>query len=359
MKFTLFGLPKTGKTTLFNLLTGSQLETSKFAATEKSVHIGRCLVQDPRVRMLSEIFKPRKTIFAQIDYVDLGGLAFGDVKETELLPHLRNSDGLAHVVRAFEDDEMPVDGGLDPIRDLRRMDDELILADMVLVENRLERLAKDLKKGKRPELVKEEEVVTRCRDVLSAGAPLRDVAFAEEEMRLIRGFMFLSQKPLLGIVNLGEKDTSRLGDHTGLVPPQWRDSTNVVICPVSAVIEEAISKLSDADAAEYLAAYGLTETALARLIRNSYSLLGLVSFFTVGEDEVRAWTVRKGINARGAAGAIHSDLERGFIRAEVVTYDDFMAAGSLSACRQNGTLRLEGKDYPVSDGEIIHFRSGV
>ena len=359
MKFTLFGLPKTGKTTLFNLLTKSSLETSKFATTEKSVHVGRCLIEDKRIQTLSRIFNPRKTIFAQIDFSDLGGLAFGEVKDTELLPHLRNSDGLAHVVRAFEDTEMSHPGGIDPVRDIERMEDELILADMLVVENRLERLAKDLKKAKRPDLAKEEQVVLRCRDILSGGAPLRDATFTEEEQRLIRGFMFLSQKPLLVVINLGEKDTARMGRPGDFCPKRLQGSTKVVFSPVSAVIEEEIGKLTEAEAAEYLQAYSLTEPALARLIRDSYALLGLVSFFTVGEDEVRAWTIPANLPAKAAAGAIHSDLEKGFIRAEVVSYEDFMAGGSLAACRQKGTLRLEGKDYPVKDGEIVHFRSGV
>lgn len=359
MKFTLFGLPKTGKTTLFNLLTKSALETSRFAATEKSVHVGTCVVEDPRVTELSKIFNPKKTTYARIDFSDLGGLAFGDVKETELLPHLRNSDGLAHVLRAFEDDEMPHPGGVDPVRDMERMEDELILADLIVAESRLERLAKDLKKGKRPELAKEEEILIRCREILSAGKPLREEAFSEEDLKLIRGFMFLSQKPLLAVVNLGESDTSRINRADELRPERFRNTTNVVISPVSAAIETEISRLSGEEAAEYLSAYGLKEPALSRLIRDSYALLGLISFFTVGEDEVRAWTVKRDSPARAAAGVIHSDLEKGFIRAEVVTYADFMESGSLAACRQKGTLRLEGKEYPVKDGEIIHFRSGL
>lgn len=359
MKFTLFGLPKTGKTTLFNLLTGSQLQTGKFAATEKSVHVGRCVIEDSRITQLSNIFKPRKTTFAEIGYVDLGGLSFGDVKDSELLPHLRNSDGLAHVVRAFEDDEIPHAGEIDPLRDLERMEDELILADLMVAENRIERLARDLKKGKRPELEKEEAVVQRCREILSSGQPLREAPFNEEEARLIRGFMFLSQKPLLAIVNLGEKDTGTLAKPELFRPSRWKDTTNVVISTVSAMIEEEMSRMGASEAAEYLAAYGLTETALARLIRDSYALLGLISFFTVGDDEVRAWTVRAQTPARAAAGAIHTDLEKGFIRAEVVAYDDFITVGSLASCRQNGTLRLEGKEYPVKDGDIAHFRSGV
>lgn len=359
MKFTLFGLPKTGKTTLFNLLTDSRLETSKFAGTEKGVHVGRCIVLDQRITTLSGIFKPQKTIYAQIDFSDLGGLAFGEVKDTELLPHLRNSDGVAHVVRAFEDAEMPHPGPIDPVRDLERMEEELILADLLVAETRLERVAKDMKKAKRPELVAEEKVLLRCRETLSVGTPLRDEVFGGEEQRLIRGFMFLSQKPVLAIVNLGEKDTGRLSDAASFRPSRWKNSTNVVISPVSAVIEEEISRLAGNEAAEYLRAYGLHETALTRLIHDSYALLGLISFFTVGEDEVRAWTVRDGTNARAAAGAIHSDLEKGFIRAEAVTYEDFMAEGTLAGCRARGTLRLEGKDYLVRDGEIVHFRSGL
>ena len=359
MKFTLFGLPKTGKTTLFNLLTKSSLETGKFAGTEKTAHIGRCFVEDRRVKALSNIFSPKKTTFANIDFSDLGGLAFGEVKETELLPHLRNSDGLAHVVRAFEDDEMQHPGGINPVRDIERMEEELILADLLVVESRLERLAKDLKKMKRPDLAKEELLLHRCREILSSGSPLRDVAFSEDEQRIIRGFMFLSRKPLLAVVNLGESDTARLHTPDVFRPERLGNSTNVVISTVSAVIEEEIGRLSEAEAADYLKAYGLQETALTRLIRDSYRLLGLISFFTVGEDEVRAWTIPANATAKAAAGAVHSDFEKAFIRAEVVTYDDFMKEGSLAACRQKGTLRLEGKEYIVRDGEIVHFRSGL
>ncbi|MEW6363759.1 MAG: redox-regulated ATPase YchF [Acidobacteriota bacterium] len=359
MKFTLFGLPKTGKTTLFNLLTGSRLATGKFTATEKSAHVGRCLVQDPRLKRLNQMFNPKRLVFAQIDYVDLGGLAFGEVKETELLPHLRNSDGLAHVVRAFEDEDMAHPGGINPVRDMEQMEDELILADMIVIESRLDRLAKDLKKAKRPDLEKEESLLQQLRETASSGRPLRDLALNEEEERVVRGFQFLSRKPLLNIVNVGEKDTGRLARAEDFRPERWKGSTNAVISTVSAVIEEEISELSEEETAEYLHAYGLHETALARLIRDGYALLGLISFFTVGDDEVRAWTVDRGTTAKGAAGAVHTDLEKGFIRAEVVAFGELLEAGSLAECRRRGTLRLEGKDYVVRDGEIVHIRSGI
>ena len=356
MEMGILGLPKAGKTTLFNILTGTRQATDKFARSGE-VHIGTARVPDPRLEALRDLFQPRKYTPATVQYVDIPGIEKGESADSLNLDKLKNVDALMHVVRAFEDPELVhPEGSVDPARDVETMDLELILADHALVERRLERLEKSRKRGLSAD---EEREATLLREVvlpaLEAERPLRTVELDADDERRLRGFQLLSAKPMLVVLNVGE------GEVAGAEAQRWgvAPAPNREVVVVSAPIEEEISRLADAEQKEFLADLGLDEPSAARVIRASFQLLGLIAFFTVGEDEVRAWTLRRGTDARGAGGAIHSDIARGFIRAEVVAWDDLLRLGSLAACREQALLRLEGKEYRVADGEVVHFRFNV
>ena len=356
MKIGLIGLPKSGKTSLFNLLTGQSVATSSFGAS-RELHVGIARVPDPRVDRLTTLFKPKKTTLASFEVVDLAGITKGERQGLDA-KEFRNADALLHVVRAFPDA-----GGAAavPRSDIVDLETELILADLEVVERRLERLEASLKKKPNPLEQKEQAVLQRLTPALEAETPLRAVPLAEDEARLIRGFTFLSQKPILHCLNLDEKEVARgasLVESFGLAALDGRPGTRFGW--VSAVIEAEVAQLAGEEQAAFLADLGLSEPALRRVLTDCYALLGLISFVTVGEDEVRAWSVPRGTRAQDAAAAIHSDIARGFIRAEVVGYDELIAAdGSMATVRERGQFRLEGKDYVVADGEICHFRFNV
>jgi len=357
MKIGLVGLPKSGKTTLFNLLTGSSVATSKYDAGRAELHTGIARVPDPRVDRLTGLFKPKKTTYATFEVVDLAGIEKGergalDAKE------FRNADALLHVVRAFTDEAR---GAADPRRDVLDLEMELILADLDVVERRLERLEVSIKKQRKEAEVKEQEVLARLKTALESETALRTMTLTPDDARLIRGFTFLSQKPILHLVNVEEKaiaDGERVAERYNLAEIAGRPHTRVGW--VSAVIEAEIAALEGAEQQAFLIDLGLAEPAINRVLRECFALLGLVSFFTVGEDEVRAWPIPSGTRAQDAAGAVHSDIARGFIRAEVNGYDELVAAeGSFDTLKKAGRLRLEGKDYLVEDGEVCHFRFNV
>jgi|CXWL01.1.fsa_nt_gi GTP-binding protein YchF len=356
MQLGILGLPKAGKTTLFNTLTVSTQETGKFVSSAKT-HIGVATVPDPRLAALRDLFKPRRYVPATVEYMDIPGLQRGDGPESLDLAKLKTVDALVHVVRAFEDDEMPhPDGSVDPARDVATIDLELILADHTIVERRLERLDKASKRGPSPEEEKERKLLAEVvLPTLESEKPLRTVELPADDERRLRGFQLLSAKPMLVVINVAEADVAQP------VPAEVaaRLGSRMSAAVVSAPIEEEISRLEAAEQKAFLADLGLAEPSLDRLIRASYGLLGVISFFTVGEDEVRAWTIRRGAPAREAAGTIHSDIERGFIRAEIVGSEDLLRLGSFAACREHGLLRLEGKEYIVRDGEVAHFRFNV
>jgi GTP-binding protein YchF len=357
MRIGLFGFPQTGKSTLFRLLTGA----APTHAGRGEAQIAVSKVPDARLARLSEMYRPKKTTPATVEYLDLPALEKGQAEKVLPLTELRTTDALAHVVRAFEDEALPhCEGSIDPARDTATMETEFILADHSVAEKRLEKVDGLAKKANRPEDVAEADLFRKVVATLEREVPLRNAGFSPEEERILRGYTFLSHKPLLLCVNAGEADAAKLGlgaEAFGLIEASRRPATEVVA--LSARIEAELAELSPEDAASFMADLGITEPALARMIRASYHLLGVLSFFTVGDDECRAWTIRAGTGARKAAGVIHSDIERGFIRAEVVAYDDLVAAGSLAACRDRGTLRLEGKDYVVRDGDVVHFRFAV
>jgi hypothetical protein len=357
MKIGLVGLPKSGKTTLFNLLTGSSAATSRYDAGRAELHTGIARVPDPRVDRLTALFKPRKTTYATFEVVDLAGIEKDDRGGLEA-KEFRNADALLHVVRAFPDDAR---GAAEPRRDVLDLELTLALADLEVVERRLERLEASIKKQRKEAEVREQELLGRLKIALETETPLRAVTMTAEEARLVRGFTFLSQKPILHLVNVEEDaiaEGGRVAERYGLADVAARPHTRVGW--VSAVIEAEIARLDGDEQQAFLADLGLAEPAINRVLRECFALLGLVSFFTTGEDEVRAWPIPAGTRAQDAAGTVHSDIARGFIRAEVNGYDELVAVGgSFADLRARGQLRLEGKDYVVLDGEICHFRFNV
>jgi GTP-binding protein YchF len=357
MKIGLIGLPKSGKTSLFNLLTGSSVATSSFGTARGEMHTGIARVPDPRVDRLSALFKPKKTTYASFEVVDLAGISKGERQGLEA-QEFRNADALLHVVRAFPD---AGGGAPHPRQDVGDLETELILADLEVIERRLERLAASLRKKRTDVDAREEAILLALKPALEAETPIRALGLGEEETRALRGFTFLSQKPILHCLNLAEKEIDRaqtLAETFGLAAVAAQPGTRLGW--VSAVIEAEVAQLAGDEQAAFLADLGLAEPAITRVLQDCYALLGLISFFTVGDDEVRAWSIPRGTRAHAAAGVIHSDIARGFIRAEVVGYAELIAAdGSMAVVRERGQFRLEGKEYVVHDGEICHFRFNV
>jgi ribosome-binding ATPase len=361
MKFGLLGFPKVGKTTLFNILTGARIAVDKYASGKAQPNVGVAKVPEPRVDRLSAMFSPKKTTYAHIDFLDVHGLQKGESTSSVDLKEMRNVDAIAHVVRAFRDPEIPHgEGPIDPRRDLETMETELILADMDVAQRRLERLELNLRKAKNKDDEMELPIIRRCLEALGRETPIREIDLQTEEIHRIRGFAFLTAKPLLVMVNLDEQDVARIPTFIkdfGLDRHAAR--RGMALCPISAKVEEEIAGLDPADARAFLADLGLDQPAKDRLLKAAFDLLGLIQFFTAGEDECRSWPIRSGTRAPRAAGAIHSDIERGFIRAEVVSFEDLVSAGSIAAARERAQLRAEGKDYVVRDGDVINFRFNV
>ncbi len=365
LRAALIGFASSGKTTLFQLMT-SVREPSRTAHGKGEASIGISKVPDIRLDRLTAMYNPRKRVPATVEFSDLAapGQTGGAQALLDVVAY-KNADALVHVLRAFEDPAIAhPSGGVDPARDAQAMEDELILADLGLAERRLERLERDLKKGRTAELEREREVIAICRAALEEGRPLRALDLTGDDLKRLRGFQFLSAKPLLIVINLDEAQLAQGGEAAtridwaagaaGLAPFLSRAGTAAVA--VCAKIELEIAQLEPSDAAAFLADLGLKESGLDRVIRASYELLGYISFFTVGEDECRAWSIPRGTPAQLAAGEIHSDIARGFIRAEVVSYDHLVARGTMAACRDHGEVRLEGKEYLVQDGDIVNFR---
>jgi ribosome-binding ATPase len=363
LRAALIGFGQTGKSTLFQLMTSAR-EATRAAHGKAEATIGISKVPDARLDRLTGMYNPRKRVPATIEFSDLATpVRAGAAQALVDVAAYKNADALVHVLRAFDDPAIPhPSGSINPARDAQAMEDELILADLGLAERRLERLEKDLKKGKSADLERERDVLSLCRAALEEGRPLRSLDLQGDDLKRLRGFQFLSAKPLLVVINLDEARLSaggaagieRAADSAGLTSFLARAATAAVA--VCEKIELEIAQLEPSDAAAFLADLGLKESGLDRVIRASYDLLGYISFFTVGEDECRAWSIPRGTSAQLAAGEIHSDIARGFIRAEVVSYDALITRGSMAVCRDHGEVRLEGKDYVVLDGDIINFR---
>ena len=357
MKTAIIGLPMVGKTSLFTILTGVHQET-RIGSTAARTGVAR--VPDPRLEALARIFEPKKTTHATVEYVDMPSISKESLRDAGSVASLRNVDAFAHVLRLFADESVPHEkGSVDPIRDMEDVETELILSDLLVVEKRLERLEKDRKKIKSPELDREFELLEKCKAVLEENRPLRQMELEPEDEKRIRGFQFLSQKPMLYVLNLGEEEAGRLHEREAeFRENQLAGKVRVAVTAVCGKVEAELAELPAADQADYLASYGLQESGLERLITATYSLLGLMSFLTAGEDECRAWTVPMHSTAVKAAGAIHSDFEKKFIRAEVVNWKTLIDVGGYAGARDKGQLRLEGKDYIVKDGDVLVIRHG-
>ncbi len=358
MKTGIIGLPQVGKTSLFKILTKTHIEEHG-RSNPREAHIGVARVPDERLEKLSALYSPKKTTFATVEFVDVAAIGQEALKETAFLANLRQVDALIHVLRAFEDESIPHVGPIDPMRDVKNVEFDLMVSDLGQVEKRLERVEKDLKKARTSELEREHALLGRSKEALEKEKPLRELEMTAEEKKLIKGFMFLSQKPILYTLNIGESatlgaDLESAVSRFGLDDLAHRP--NAAATAICGKVEAELAEMDDAEAADFLESYGLRESGLVRLIRKSYELLGLISFFTAGEDECRAWTTPSGSKAPQAAGAIHTDLEHHFIRAETIRWDNLLAAGSEAAARARGTLRLEGKDYVVQDGDVLHIR---
>ena len=354
----LIGFPSTGKTTLFRLMTSARDQGRTPHHGKVDAHVGVSRVPDERLDRLTALFNPRKRVPATVEVADVAGAGQTGAKDLLDVAPFRNADALLHVVRLFRDESVAhVAGSLDAARDVRAMEDELMLADLMVVERRLERLGKDIKKAPSSELRREEELLSAARAHLDGGRPLRSLALDAEDLRRLRGFQFLSAKPLLLVLNLDERDIAQVDSAVtagGL--SAFTEAAAAHAVAVCAKIELEIAELDEQDRTAFLADLGLRRSGLDRVIQASYELLGYISFFTVGEDECRAWSIPRNTHAQVAAGEIHTDIARGFIRAEVVSYDHLVARGSLQACREHGEVRLEGKDYVVQDGDVINFR---
>ena len=346
MRLGILGLPQGGKTTLFEILVSN---APPRAAGARQDRVGIVRVPDERVDRLSEMYRPKKTTFATLEVVDsqaMGQGGQGGAKGPDLFAGVRNADALVLVVRAFEDPSVPhPKSTVDPARDLADLEAEILLNDMAIVETRLERIGKQKRIGKTAELEREEAVIARCKEALDGETPLRELVFDRDEERVLRGFQLLSRKPLLVVYNVGSGQA--------FTPPAGRTGVTTVVLPCAD--EREVAQLPEADRAQFREAYGISEDGMNLLVRSAYRLLGLISFLTAGEDEVRAWTIQDGDSAVDAAGAIHSDLAQGFVRAQVLSYGQFLEAGSESKAREKGWQRTEGREYRVVDGDILHI----
>lgn len=359
MRTGIIGLPQVGKTSLFTILTGAHLEAH---ANPREAHLGVAKVPDERLDQLVEMYQPKKVVHASIEYADVAAIGQDVLKDTAYATALRNTEALAHVLRAFENPAVPHLGPIDPPADIRKVELDLMISDLGQIEKRLERLEKDVRKMRSPDLEKELALMQRAKSQLESERPLREMELSADDEKRLRGFLFLSQKPMLYVLNVNEtpelgRELEQAVEKYGLGEFAHRPrSAATAIC---GTVEAELAAMSPQDAAEFLAGYGLRESGLVRLVRTTYELLGLISFFTVGENECHAWAIPRDTRAVDAAGVIHSDLARHFIRGEVIAWDLLLAAGSEANARAQGTLRLEGKDYILKDGEIMHVRHGA
>lgn len=352
----IIGLPLVGKTTFFNLLTGANLETSAFLSGKTTTTTGHASVIDPRIDYLKTMFNPKKTTYAQMEVVDVPGLTRG--AGNEFLASVRDCDVLAHIVRGFADGQVPhIDDSIDIMRDIATIDSELLLADLQLVETRLDRIKNTSKK--KIENVLEEPTLEKCQALLEEEKPLKLLQLTHDEQEAIKHISFLTTKPLLIVVNLDEQQFSSNNYPQQAEIAAYCAAHDYELITVSAQLEEEISQLPEEERQIFLEELKISESGVSRIAKVLYRGLGLVSFFTVGEDEVRAWTIPQNFPAKQAAGKIHSDIERGFIRAETVSFSQLQELGSMAAAREKGCFRLEGKEYPVQDGDIINFRFNV
>jgi len=359
LRVAIIGLSNSGKTTVFNALTGQNIDITIYPTTSGEPHMGIVKVPDSRLDKLAEIFRPKKTTNASIEYIDYIGLTKGNMEQNrKVFDLIKGVDAIVHVIRLFEDNAVvhPI-GNVDPLRDIETIELELIFGDLEFVEKRLERMEEGAKKGKKPD-ESEKKLLIKCKDFLQKEILLRDVTLNEEEQNSMKPLQFLSTKPEILVLNIGEKDLS--AEYIKKLQLSILNRyPSLSVLPLCGKIEMEIAQLSPDDAKPFLDDLSLKEPASNKLIKVCYDTLGFISFFTYVGDEVRAWTITKGMDAQKAAGKVHSDIERGFIRAEVISFDDFISVGSIHAAKEKGLLRLEGKTYEVKDGDIINFRFNV
>ena len=359
MKVAIIGLSNSGKTTVFNALTGQNIDITIYPTTSGEPHMGLVKVPDSRLDKLAEIFRPKKTTNASIEYIDYIGLTKGNTEQNRKVFNLiKGVDAIVHVVRVFEDNAVvhPI-GNVDPLRDIETIELELIFGDLEFVEKRLERMEEGAKKGRKPD-ESEKKLLIKCKDFFQKEILLRDVTFNGEEQNSMKPLQFLSTKPEILVLNIEEKDLN--AEYIKKLQLSILNRYPLLsVLPLCGKIEMEIAQLSPYDAKPFLDDLSLKEPASNKLIKVCYDTLGVISFFTYVGNEVRAWTITKGMDAQKAAGKVHSDIERGFIRAEVISFDDFISVGSIHAAKEKGLLRLEGKTYEVKDGDIINFRFNV
>jgi len=354
MNLTLFGYPKTGKTTLFNLLTGARIEVKAYENGKKEPHLRTCQVPDPRLDRIAALYPEKKKVQATVDFIDLGGISYGEIKTSAYLNYLRKADSLVHVVRGFLDPQIPhPKGRVNPKEDILYMEEELILSDFVSIESRLEKLEKELKRSKDPEGEKEKKLLKHFHSNLQEGKGIREISLSPSEEKPVRSFAFLSQKPLFHMINVDEKDISLIEKPEQIYSIEKKRTEVMAFC---GKIEMEILELEGEEKEAFLAEYGLRELSAPKFFRVLQKLLDTITFFTIGKDEVKAWTIKKNSTAVAAAGAIHSDIEKGFIRAEVIPWEALLVQGSFQLAKEKGVIRLEGKDYIVQDGDVVYFR---
>ena len=354
MNFTIFGYPKTGKSTLFSLLTGAEISAQAYDTGKKEANLRNCSVPDERLDKISQLYPDKEKKQATVDYVDLAGISFGNVKNEFYLNYLRKANGLTHVVRAFENPSIPhPKGKIDPQEDIQAMETEMLLTDLMSVESRIQSLEKELARTKNPEGEKELELLRRLHGQLEEGQAIRELGLSPFEEKQIRNFSFLSEKPLFHMINIDENSVSSLENPESIYPAKKQGVKVLAFC---GSIEKEILELEEDEKDIFLKEYGLTELSTQRFLKASYDLLQVITFFTVGKQEVKAWTIKRNAPALIAAGAIHSDIEKGFIRAEVISCEELLSHGSFQAAKEKAAIRLEGKDYPVQDGDVIYFR---
>ena len=363
LKAGIVGLPNVGKSTLFNAITKKNILAANYPFATIDPNVGMVTVPDLRLEKLEDMYIPERTIATSFEFTDIAGLVKGASKGEGLgnkfLSHIREVDAICQVVRCFEDENIiHVEDNIDPIRDIEIINLELSISDLEIIEGRIGRIQKKAETNRDKEALEEIEILKRAKDALEKGIPLRLVEFSEEELKLLKAFSLITLKPMIYLANVKESEVSEENKYVDIVK-EYAKTENAQTIKICAKLESELSELNDDDKKEMLSMVGIEESGLDILIRTTYDILGLATYFTVGKDEVRAWTFKKGMNAKECAGIIHTDFEKGFIKAEIMSYEDLIKYGDELKVRENGRARLEGKDYVMQDGDICHFRFNI